>query len=58
MRYKESIQNKLYNLESRIKKIGFYIKTKDNDTAYEGVDTLLELIEEIHSLLNLEEKDK
>lgn len=57
MRHKISIETKLENLESKIKKIGFYIKNKEEGKAYEGVGVLLEDIEDIRSLLRNESQD-
>lgn len=57
MRHKLSIEDKLDRLESISKKIGFYIRRRENDEAYDRIADLLDVILSIRTLLNGEKQD-
>jgi hypothetical protein len=55
MRNKEVILRKLDKLESRIKKIGYNIRVKNIDDAFKIVESELEALVDIRSLIDHEE---
>lgn len=57
MRYKTSVEEKLERLESRLKRIGYNIKSNNRDEAFDEIGKVLEYISEIRTLLNKETQD-
>lgn len=57
MRNKVLFENKLENLESLIKKVGYHIHRNERDVAYELIETLLEKLADMQTLLNTESQD-
>lgn len=57
MRHKLAVESKLERLESKLKKVAYYIKMNESGTAYEGMKSILDDIEDIRTLLRLENQD-
>ena len=57
MRNKDVVQIKLERLEAEVKLIGYNIHKGERDVAYEKVNTVLEAIGDIRTLLNTEHQD-
>lgn len=58
MRNKVAIENILERLEAKIKKVGYYIRRDDPETAFSGIEPILEDVSSIRTLLNREEQDQ
>lgn len=57
MRNKYTVEQKLEKLELDIKKIGFYIHSRQMNEAYEMVEKLLETTSDLQTLINKEKND-
>jgi len=58
MRNKVVIENILERLEAKIKKVGYYIRRDEPETAFTGIEPILEDVSSIRTLLNREEQDQ
>jgi len=57
MRHKISIEERLERLESRLKKVDFYMRRREDTNAQEQLAMILEDIENIRTLLRNETQD-
>lgn len=57
MRNKVLFENKLENFEALVKKVGYHIRRNELDIAYDLIETLLEKIGDMQTLLNTESQD-
>lgn len=57
MRNKVLLENKLENFESLVKKVGYHIRRNELNTAYDLIETLLEKLSDMQTLLNTESQD-
>lgn len=57
MRNKVLFENKLENFESLVKKLGYHIHRNELDAAYTLIETLLEKLSDMQTLLNTESQD-
>lgn len=57
MRNKTLFESKLERFEAEVKKQGYHIRRGENDTAYDKVAELLEMIGDLRTLLNTESQD-
>lgn len=58
MRHKQAVESKLERIESKLKKVGYYIRMEENGTAYDGIGSILEDIDDIKTLLRTENDEK
>jgi len=57
MRHKISIEERLERLESRLKKVDFYMRRREDTNAQEQLAMILEDVENIRTLLRNETQD-
>jgi hypothetical protein len=57
MRNKDLFEQKLERFEAEVKNMGYNIHKQELDTAYSLVETLLEKIGDLRTLLNTEHQD-
>jgi len=57
MRNKQSVERNLEKLELDLKKMGYYIHSRELDEAYSMVEKLLDTVSNIQTLLNRETND-
>jgi len=57
MRNKDLFEQKLERFEAEVKSMGYSIHRNELDTAYNLVETLLEKIGDLRTLLNTEHQD-
>lgn len=57
MRNKDLFEQKLERFEAEVKSIGYNIHRNELDVAYDLVETLLEKIADLRTLLNTESQD-
>lgn len=57
MRNKDLFEQKLERFEAEVKSIGYSIHKNELDIAYDLVETLLEKIADLRTLLNTESQD-
>jgi len=57
MRNKDLFEQKLERFEAEVKNMGYNIHKQELDTAYALVETLLEKIGDLRTLLNTEHQD-
>ena len=57
MRNKDLFEQKLERFEAEVKNMGYNIHKRELDVAYELVETLLEKIGDLRTLLNTESQD-
>jgi len=57
MRNRDLFETKLERLESSIKLVGYHVHRDERQVAYDQIDKVLEMIQDVHTLLRTETQD-
>lgn len=57
MRNKELLEKKMEKIDSMVRLVGYHIHREEKEESYKVIDSLLEKVEEINTLLRTETQD-